>query len=370
MNAHIARRRLSAQHLTGNAPAPPAFTNPAQAVAWLGAVQAQDYPAGLWGVGLRVPGATEADVESAISGRAIIRTWPMRGTLHFVASADVRWMLKLLTPRVIARSAGRYRQLELDDAVFARCQACIVGALQGGKRLTRPEIYQLLERAGVATTGSRGLHILGHLAQQGLICFGPREGGQPTFALLEEWVPPAGMLKGEEAVAQLARRYFTGHGPATLADFSWWSGLTMTEAKAGLRSVEFHLVGETVDGQTYWFSPDELPAESALPTAHLLPVYDEYTVAYQDRSAVLDPAYTRQAGNGIFSPCILVNGQVIGTWKRTFRKDKVHIQTSLFSPLQSAGQQALSLAVSHYGRFVAKSPAWTPEGASDESHQP
>lgn len=369
MNALITRR-LAAQHLLGNTPAPPAAANPDQVVAWLGAVQAQEYPAGLWALGLRVPGTTEAHIESAIANRAIIRTWPMRGTLHFVAAADVHWMLRLLTPRVIARSAGRYRQLELDDKVFTRCRTCIVDALQGGKRLTRPEMYQLLERAGVATTGSRGLHILGHLAQQGLICFGPREGKQHTFVLLEEWVPRAGVLEGEEALAELALRYFTGHGPATLADFVWWSGLTTTEAKAGLRSVESHLVRETIDGQTYWFSPAVNPTATTSLTTHLLPVYDEYTVAYRDRSAVLDPLYARQAGNGIFSPCVLVDGQVAGTWRRTVKKEAVRIHTKLFAPLPPASEQALSGAVRRYGQFVEKAAEWTSGGAADELHQP
>ena len=149
---------------------------PADIVRWLGAVQAQDYRGALWGVGLRVPGVVERDVEMALADRAIVRTWPMRGTLHFVAPDDVRWMLELLAPRVIARSAGRYRQLELDEATLARCRTVVERALGGGKQLSRPAIYEVLDAAGVPTGDQRGLHILGWLAMNGAICFGAPNG--------------------------------------------------------------------------------------------------------------------------------------------------------------------------------------------------
>ena len=344
---NIPRLRLQNQQI-----AQTSFEKPGDLVAWLGAVQAQDYLGALWAVGLRIEHATEKDIEQAISERTIVRTWPMRGTLHFVAPADVRWMLKLLTPRFIARSRGQYHQAELDDTVFSRSCKILVKALQGGKRLPRNAVYKALETAHIPTTGQRGLHILGWLAQQGVICFGPREGKQQTFVLLDEWVPEDKTLERDEALAELARRYFTSHGPATLQDFGWWSGLTAADAKAGLEMAKSQFIQAVIDGQTYWL-PSSLPTlKDHSPTAHLLPAYDEYTVAYKDRSAVLDPAAAKHSGNGIFSPIIVADGQIVGTWKRTFKKDTVFIETSLFTPLSKARSRALSAAAHRFGRFA------------------
>jgi Winged helix DNA-binding domain len=226
--------------------------SPGAVVTALGAVQGQDYLGSLWSVGLRCPGAAEGDVEQALADRSIVRTWLLRGTLHLLAPADLRWLLALLAPRSLAGNAGRHRQLELDDALFARSEKLAVQALQGGRRLTRDAFYELLEGAGIATAGQRGYHITWRLAQLGVLCFGPREGSQPTFVLLEEWVPPAPVLDREEALAELARRYFTSHGPATLADFAWWAGLKVSDAKSGLAQVSSQLEQVSVDGTIYW----------------------------------------------------------------------------------------------------------------------
>ena len=348
---NIAARRAANQHL-----ARPVFEKPGDVVRRMGAVQAQDYLGSLWAIGLRTKGATEGDVESAIADRSIVRTWPMRGTLHFVAAADVRWMLGLLTPRVVARSAGRYRQLELDERTFARSRDVLSRALRGGRRLTRNALYGELEAARIATGGQRGIHILSRLAQDGLICFGAREGKQQTFALLEEWVPAAKSLKRDEALAELARRYFTSHGPATLQDFVWWSGLKTTDARAGLEMAKPHLLQEIIAGQIYWL-PSSAPASKSestngSPSAHLLPAYDEYTVAYKDRSAVLSPSDASQAGNGILSPTIVMDGRIAGTWTRALKKDTVVITPSPFTKFKQAESLALAAAANRYGEFL------------------
>ena len=212
----------------------PTFAQPGAVVDWLGALQAQDYDGALWSIGLRMVSATKPSVEQALAERTIVRTWPMRGRLHFVAARDARWLLALLTPRVIAQTAGRYRQLELNEAIFARSKEVFAKALQGGKQLTREALQQLLEQTGIATTGQRGYHILVRAAQDGLICFGVPRGKQQTFALLDEWVPPAPSLAGDAALAELTRRYFVSHGPATVQDLMRWAGLTAAEAKTGL----------------------------------------------------------------------------------------------------------------------------------------
>jgi Winged helix DNA-binding domain len=323
-------------------------------VRWLGAVQAQDYLGSLWAIGLRMQNATEETVEQAIADRTIIRTWPMRGTLHFVAAADVRWMLTLLTPRIVAKSRWRLKQLELDHSVFARSRKTLMRALQGGKQLSRNAMYEALEAAGITTAAGRGLHILWQLAQEGFICFGAREAKHPTFALLEEWAPAAQAKERDAALAELASRYFNSHGPATLQDFSWWSGLTMADARHALEMAKSHLVQEVVKGRTYWLSSSVRTAKDGQPTAHVLPAYDEYTVAYKDRSAVLDPLQAKRAstGNGIFNPIIVINGHVVGTWKRRLEKRSVVITPNLFTSLTKADRHALVMAAGQYGAFL------------------
>ncbi|HYP25903.1 MAG TPA: winged helix DNA-binding domain-containing protein [Blastocatellia bacterium] len=348
-STNIANLRLFNQRIAGAG-----FEKPADVVAWLGAVQAQDYLGALWAVGLRMRGAVEADIERALADKTIVRTWPMRRTLHFVAAADVRWMLELLTPRILANSAALFRQLGLDEAVFTRSKKLFARALRGGRQLRRKAMYEVLEGAGISTAEGRGLHILSHLSQEGFLCFGAREGKQQTFALLDEWVPEARSMARDEALAELARRYFTSHGPATLRDFVWWSGLRTVEARASVEMAGSNLVSEVIDGHTCWLGPSMPEAKAESPAAYLLPPFDEYTVAYKDRTAVLDPSHAKKVntGNGVFSPTIVMDGRVAGTWKRALRKDSLVITASPFAKLTRAETRALAAAADLYGRFI------------------
>lgn len=306
--------------------------------------------------------ATEEAVEQAIADRTIIRTWPMRGTLHFVAATDVRWMLALLTPRVIANSRWRLKQLELDAGVFARSRKAFMSALRGGHQLSRNAMYKALEAAGITTAAGRGLHLLWQLAQEGFICFGARQAKQPTFALLDEWLPVAKAKERDAALAELASRYFTSHGPATLQDFAWWSGLTVVDARDALEMAKSHLLQEVVAGRTYWLSSSVHTAKDRRSNAYVLPAYDEYTVAYKDRSAVIEPLHAKRAssGNGIFNPVIVIDGQVVGTWERRLAKGSVVITPCLFSSLTKAGNQALVMAASQYAVFLQTRLALAP----------
>ena len=341
----LLRRRLRGQRLVGPAPAAPA-----EVVRWLGAVQAQDYRAALWGVALRTRRAGEADVERAIADRAIVRTWPMRGTLHFVAPEDVRSMLRHLAPRVVQRSAGRHRQLGLDAAAFTRGRRVVERALAGGGQLTRAELYQRLARSGVSPAGQRGIHILGLLALDGLICMGPHRGKQSTFVLLDEWLPPAPALERDEALAELARRYFTSHGPATVDDFAWWSGLPMGEARAAAELARPHLAELAMSGVAH-LAPARPPPPAAMP-AHLLPAFDEYAVAYRDRSALVDGAHASVARGGMFPPLVVLGGRVAGTWRRRTSRPSVAISAELFAPPTASARRGLEAAAERYGRFL------------------
>jgi hypothetical protein len=299
----IPRTRLATHRLV-----PPYHAHPADAVRALLAVQAQDYAAGLWAIGQRTDGATRADVEAALATRALVRTWPMRGTLHVVAADDVRWLLALLAPRVLSRAASRYRQLGLDAKTFAKAGALLEKHLAGGTALTRPELFAIFTRAKLDPRDQRGIHILGHFAMRGLVCFAAHRGKQPTFALLDEWLPRSRVPTGDEALGELARRYFHGHGPATIDDLAWWSGLTQTEARRAVDIARADL--ESHD--RYWSGP---LATAKRGTAQLLSAWDEYTVGYRDRSAIVDAKLAQRTLNGL-AWVYAIDGRIAGTWSR------------------------------------------------------
>src|SRR4030095_13972030 len=218
------------------------FASPAATVRWFGAIQAQDYLGSLWAVGLRPRTATEASIEQAIAERSIVGTWPWLGTLHFVAAEDARWILNLCAARTLARTARRLKQEHgIDGRLIARSGKVLTDALRGGDAVSRPDLYRRLESARIATGGTRGLHLLWWHAHEGLICLGPRAGKQQTFALMDEWLPPPTPRSREESLAELARRYFTSHGPATVRDFAWWSGLAAADAEPGPEGVASEL---------------------------------------------------------------------------------------------------------------------------------
>jgi hypothetical protein len=343
----LIQHRLSIQHL-----ATPLLDSAADVVSWFGAVQAQDYLGSLWAIGQRMKHADETTVEKAISDRKIVRTWPMRGTLHFTTPENVRWMLKLLAPRVMSRAASVHRLAELDKKVFAKSAKVLEKALNGNEPLTRDELYTILERSKIATGNTRGLHILGYVAMQGLICFGPRKGKQPTFTLLDEWLPALKQPEPEEALAKLALIYFRSHGPATVDDFQWWTGLTKTEATTAISLVKSQLIQESFNDKTYWMCAALTSKKPGASTAYLLPAYDEYSVAYKDRSSILDETHAARAGNGIFSPCVIVDGKIAGTWKRTFEKDKVVLDMSPFKTFNKIQAAAVTTAAKRYSKFV------------------
>ncbi|UVI28500.1 winged helix DNA-binding domain-containing protein [Paenibacillus spongiae] len=319
-----------------------------QVVKQLGAMQAQDYHQALWAVGLRLQSSTIADVEQAIADRKIVQTWPMRGTIHMVPPEVVRWMLELSASRILAQDKRRQEQLELNQAIMEQAGQIIHDALQGDKQLSRPLLMELLEGEGISTKNQRGYHILWYLAQTGHICQGPREGKQQTFVLLDEWVPPSRKLSRDEALAALAERYFTSHGPATVHDFAWWAGLTLTDARQGIEAVQSKLVSETVDNQIYW-EANHVRTEfaDAASAVYLLPGFDEHLLGYKDRSAVLRTEYSQAivpGNNGVFMPTVVIDGQVAGKWKRTLKKKGIDIDIMLFTPQEDRKADILERA--------------------------
>jgi hypothetical protein len=347
----ILRLRLHNQHISSRC-----FATPEAVVSWLGAAQAQDYAGAKWSVGLRIENATETDVEKAISDRSIVRTWPMRGTLHFVAADDVRWMLQLLAPRIISGMAGRNRQLELDEKIFNKSRDLLTAQMQGGKQLMRSEVYDVLEKNGIHTSEMRGMHIINYLAQTQILCHGFHNDKQATYVLLDEWVPKSKMLDQEEALAEIALRYFSSHGPATVQDFVWWTGLKISDAKRALESVKHQLLAIEAEGTTFWSSaelPDSVPAKSV----HLLPGFDEYMLGYTNRGLMVPQDHMGKivpGNNGMFMPTIVIDGQVKGLWKRSFIKDKAKIDLTAFAKFTKGNIDQINLLARKYGRYIGK----------------
>jgi Winged helix DNA-binding domain len=320
----------------------------------MGAMQAQDYQQALWAVGLRMRAPTLAAVEASLASGKIVRTWPLRGTLHFAAAENVRWMLELLAPRRLAADQTRMRQLELDEPTLERCGHLFSDALRGGNRLPRVAMMDLLESAKINPAGQRGYHILWYLAQTGLLCLGPRQGKEQTFVLLDEWVPVSRRLTREAALAELAGGYFTSHGPATVNDFATWAGMTLADSRAGLEMATPGLIREQCDGKDYWRGANTVDAPHDVSSVHLLLGFDEYLLGYKDRSDVLVATHASEVapgGNGVFFPIIVVDGQVVGIWKRTVKKDTVAVTLTPFTELVISSERMVE-AARRYGDFV------------------
>jgi hypothetical protein len=344
----ILRQRLSNEHLSRQQ-----FDQPVDMVAWLGAVQAQDYAAAKWALGMRLKGASEASLDQAFNDGAILRTHVMRPTWHFVAPADIRWLLALTAPRVKALLAHYDRQLHIDAALLKRSRTVLGQALQGGQQLTRPELEQALRAAGMEQSGQDLGHIAMHAELEALICSGPRRGKQFTYMLLDERVPPAPTLTRDEALLELTERYFTSHGPAQAQDFVWWSGLTAADVKKGLAMAGDRLARETVEGKDFWFAPSS-PAPMPQ-TAYLLPNYDEYTIAYKDRSHFYDVAAPKTPvarDNVPFANMIVWQGRIVGIWKRVLSSKAVVVETKVLQPLAAREQRAVDAAIKRYGEFL------------------
>ena len=344
----VPRLRLHHQRLSADQ-----LTRPAAVVKWLGAVQAQEFAGAKWAIGQRMQTATDDSIEKAFADGTILRTHLLRPTWHFVAREDIRWMLELTAPRVRSAIGFNSRRMEIDRAIVTRSEKVLTRTLGGGRQLTRDVLRLALQRAGIATEYIRFILILIHAELDGVICSGGRVGKQFTYALMDERAPNGHTLSREEALAELTRRYFISRGPATIRDFVWWSGLTTADAKAGIESAGRRLVREVIDGQSCWLSSAAGdPANAA--RAYLLPPYDEYLVAYKDRSAAIDAAYSAKETNAIFGPTIVWNGRVIGTWKATSIKNSIAVTLKTFAPLRGTTKRAVLEATRRYGAFVGK----------------
>jgi hypothetical protein len=354
----IASERLSNQLINSDS----VPRSPEDVLNSLGAIQAQDYPAALWAIGLRCgKPITKADVEEAISERKISRTWLMRGTLHLASSRDIHWMLRLFAPRLLNTAISRDRHLGLSDYVVKKAQGLFAAALKGEGRLTRGEMYEVLKKGGIDTAGLLGYHLLYRAAWDGVICFGAHEGKQPTFELLHARIVSKRELSNDEALAELASRYFASHGPATIRDYVWWSGLKTSDARAGIEKASPGLASEEIDGKTYYM-PKSSRHDKDEVRVHLLPAFDEYLVGYADRSAMLSNPDTQKMlksgkivfthSNGIFLPVVVADGEVVGTWKRKNEKRNAAVAIRPFMKFDEGLTEGVEKAAGRYGNFL------------------
>lgn len=344
--SNILIRRLQSQQLDCSE-----FKKPEEIIAWFGGIQAQDYPGAKWAIAERLKNCTDANIESTFVEKKFVRTWAMRGTLHFVTASDIRWILELLAPRIIARNARRYKELELDEETLKRSNEIIKNALQDGQRLNRRELVTVLQENGISTEGQRTPYMLQRASLDGLICQGGMHSNNNPIFISMDLLPKTKTLTRHYALAELAKRYFKSHGPATIQDFTWWSGLLTKDAKAGLEAVKSQLESETIGDKTYWYSGSKLKHSSS--RFHLLPSFDEYLVGYKDRSASLEKIHSKNEGiENIMYPTIALDGQIVGTWKRKFNKNEVIVELKPLIALNAAESNILDEAVHHFGEFL------------------
>lgn len=346
----IVRRRLVGQRLVG-----PPFTTPAETVRSLLAVQAQEFGYALWSIGMRTAGSTQASVAAAFDRGAMIRTHLLRPTWHFVAPDDLHWLLDLTAPRVQMQNAGPYRQLDLDRSTLARSAAVIAAALRDGNHLNRNELVEPLTRAGIAADSRRLNYIVMNAELEGVICNGPVRGKQQTYALIEEWAPRSRSLDRDEALAELTRRFFAGHGPATVRDCATWAGLTLTDVRRGIEAAGAELLSAEVDGQSLWFSASSSTGGQVALDAFLLPQYDEAFLTFKSLNF---PMLERVRGDvpwgDDFVRPIVIGLYRVGVWKRSETARRVLLEANIFAALNRDQSRALDAAADRYGTFMER----------------
>jgi hypothetical protein len=335
-------------HQLGN----PEFNEPKELVAWMGAIQAQDYGMSKWAIGVRLKSATVGDIETALNRGDILRTHVMRPTWHWVAAEDIRWMLQLSKDRIKSAYRSGDRTLEITEKLYSQCNNLIYKALYGGNHLTRQELAGELTKAGIAPDTYRMSHFMMRAEIEGIVCSGIDKKNKRTYALLDERVPPAKTLHKEEALAALATKYFKSHSPASLQDFVWWSGMTVKDAKQAIYLIQSELLNERFDDSHLFVHQTCKNITNDISTFHFLPAFDEYIIGYKDRSSILAVEHQPEAfsKNGIFHPIIVQNGKIIGVWKKTAGKDGTDIKSSFFEGY-IPNEEQMEIAINRYKVF-------------------
>ena len=347
----IAHLRLRAQHLTG----PPA-PDLADVVRSLGAVQAQEFAPALWSVAQRTSGYDEDAVRRAYDDGLLLRTHALRPTWHFLLPEDIGWVQRLTAPRVHGVSRYYYKQVGIDDVVAGRAAEVMLEALDGGAHLTRAELAQALARSGIEASGVRLAYLVMHAELEGLIASGVMRGKQHTYAPLAERAPASVRWEPDDPLAELTRRYLSGHGPATVKDLSWWASLTLTQVRDGIARLGDDVTSVDVDGLTYWFVGAAEGERAPSPTVRLLQAYDEFGVAFTEGRAVMNVAGHQLAppnANTVVHLLVL-DSQVVGLWRRVVRKGGLDAALTTAVRLGARQRQAVEAAFAEYAQFTGQ----------------
>jgi hypothetical protein len=332
------------------------FYKAKEIVSWMGAIQAQDYPMSKWAIGLRLSGSSVKKIESSIDKGDILRIHVLRPTWHFVSSDDVYWILELSSSKIKSSLKSRHKQLGLVESIISKARNIIEEKLSNGRSLTRDELANEFHKVGIRTDANRLSHILFRAEMDGIVCSGPVKNNKPTYALLYERVPYKKDLSRDEALAELAKRYFTSRCPATLEDFVWWSNLSVSDARKAIDYIKADFTSESIGTAKYL-----IPNSYSMPipektSVHLLPAYDEFLISYKERSSSLALINNKSivSENGIFHPTIVVNGQVEGLWKRTIQKNKVTVEMNLFQKPDLQVRKQIEKKACLFGQFLEK----------------
>lgn len=327
---------------------------PKEVAAWMGAIQAQDFNMAKWAIGVRLSGITDKQVEDAVNKGDIIRTHILRPTWHFVSSDDIYWMLRLTSSRIKAAVNAYNKSLSISPEDALRSNLALTRLLEKEPHQTREELGVKLGELGFPIDRSFLTHIMYHAEQDGIVCNGVVRGKKQTYDLLENRVPKPAEISRDEALYRLAYKYFKSHGPATLQDFIWWSGLTATEAKKALESIRHEFVFEEFDGQTYILHQSSADYKLEGEHVHYLPAFDELFVSYKDRKEILALEHLKKVivSNGVFKPTIFKDGEIIGIWNRIVRKSGVTAESSFFKKPHSSLNKLIKKASNDFDAYM------------------
>ena len=347
----LSRLRLENQHIAKSR-----FNTVKEIASWMCAMQAQDFNMSKWALGIRLQDSIMETINAAIDSGEIVRTHLLRPTLHLVSSDDIGWILKLTAPQIRAAVKFRDKELGLTEVVFRKSNSIIEKALRDGNHLTREELISELLKANIDVANNRASHILFRAETEGIICSGRLKEKKLTYALFHERILTTKHLDRNEALKELASRYFASRGPTTLEDFSWWSGLSLKDSKLALELAKPGLGNEIIENKTYWFASYSDLKHKVTNEVYLLPAFDEFIISYRDRTASLPSAVHKKAvsSNGIFYPTIVREGHVIGTWKYFIKKDKISILTNLFDNTDISKDTCFNNASARFAGFIHK----------------
>lgn len=328
---------------------------PQEIVSWMGAMQSQSLDLAKWAIGTRLENKTVADIDETLNTGKVIRTHILRPTWHFVSAEDIHWMYDLSNPRLKPIYQSYARMIQVEEEFIYRTIPFLEGMLQGGNHFTKQEITEALACRNIVCDINALNQVINYAEMEGIVVNGRLKGKQQTFTLLEEFAPCKQKLHKEEALERLARKFFTSHAPATINDFAWWSGLSLTECKQALDMIKNDFICETANGRSFWMKSDIKTPPADENSALLLPPFDEFVVSYKDRSELIEENHYGKVmtKNGLFSPTVMLNGEIIGSWKKSIRKGSPKVELSFFEKTSKKVQQLFEPAIKQVEDFYA-----------------